>query len=226
MAGTSSDQLLIESIRRGDEDAWRRLIERYEGRIRAFVRSRLKRQEQVDDVVQETFIGLLRSLPHYDASRSLESYLFSIAHYKVIDALRSDSAQGEDRPAARFGLSASSQPLSELAGPERRPSSIVRSKERREVGLELMAEALQRVVKRWLAQGKFERLKCLELIHVCGYPNKRVANVLGISEQAVAVHKHRGWSEIEKELSRLYAGRRTGSGTNGPGRAWPNGNSG
>ncbi len=205
MPGTSSDELLIESIRGGDEEAWRKLIERYEGRVRAFVRSRLGRQELVDDVVQETFIGLLRSLPHYDASKGLESYLFSIAHYKVVDALRSDACRCKQRPVGQFDTPGNA--LSELTGPERRPSSIVRSKERREVGLELMAEALERVVRRWLAEGKFERLKCLELIQVCGYPNKRVANLLGISERAVAAHKHRAWSEIEKELSRIYAER-------------------
>ncbi|MCA9262112.1 MAG: RNA polymerase subunit sigma-70, partial [Planctomycetales bacterium] len=51
------DALLIESIRQGKPDAWRDLIAQYEGRLLAFVDSRLRRRAASEDVVQETFIG-------------------------------------------------------------------------------------------------------------------------------------------------------------------------
>ena len=72
------DQQLIRRIRSGDGDAWNDLIGRYEGRLLAFVDSRLSNRSASEDIVQETFVGFLNSLPNYDGRRALESYLFSI----------------------------------------------------------------------------------------------------------------------------------------------------
>ncbi len=80
--------MLIDRVRRAEPDAWDELIARFEGRILAFVESRLRNRSLAEDVVQETFIGFLTSLPNYDRSRPLESYLFSIAAHKLTDALR------------------------------------------------------------------------------------------------------------------------------------------
>ena len=41
-----------------------------------------------EDLVQETFVGFLNSLPNYDPDQSLEGYLFSIAAHKLTDLLR------------------------------------------------------------------------------------------------------------------------------------------
>src|SRR5690349_1342376 len=85
-----SDLLLVQRIRAGEEEAWNELIARFEGRLLAFVESRLRRRAASEDVVQETFVGFLTSLPNYDSSRPLESYLFSIAAHKLTDSLRRD----------------------------------------------------------------------------------------------------------------------------------------
>jgi RNA polymerase sigma-70 factor (ECF subfamily) len=73
-----ADSLLIERIRRGESEAWNDLIDRYEGRLLAFVESRLGRRGPSEDIVQESFLGFLNSLPNYDGRRPLEGYLFSI----------------------------------------------------------------------------------------------------------------------------------------------------
>ena len=83
-----SDALLVERIRQGQSDAWNELIARFEGRLLAFVESRIGNRAASEDVVQESFIGFLTSLPNFDVSRPLESYLFSIAAHKLTDHLR------------------------------------------------------------------------------------------------------------------------------------------
>src|SRR3989475_11670858 len=85
---SDSDRLLIAQIRQGDDRAWESLIERYEGRLLAFVDRRLHDRAASEDVVQETFIGFHNSLPNFDEHRELQTYLFTIASHKLTDYFR------------------------------------------------------------------------------------------------------------------------------------------
>jgi RNA polymerase sigma-70 factor (ECF subfamily) len=181
----SADLLLIEQIRAGDESAWTELIARYEGRLLAFVESRLKRRDAAEDIVQETLIGFLTSLPNYDSSRALESYLFSIAAHKLTDFLRREGR----RPALPLSAGESSDGEWNLPGPERTASAICRSGERRELEATALATAMREHVDRWRSRGEWWKIKCAELLFVRGWANKDVAEKLGISEQQVANQK-------------------------------------
>src|SRR6266850_1883566 len=88
MTSSESDRLLVQQIRNGDSRAWEDLIARYEGRLLAFVERRLRDRATSEDVVQETFIGFLNSLPNFDERRELQTYLFTIASHKLTDHLR------------------------------------------------------------------------------------------------------------------------------------------
>ena len=72
MATSEGDVYLIEAVQQGDQNAWREVIGRYEGRLLSFARRMLAQRSEAEDLVQETFLGLLRSLPNYDKRRSLE----------------------------------------------------------------------------------------------------------------------------------------------------------
>src|SRR3954471_19836816 len=85
---TESDRILIQQIRQGDSRAWDNLIALYEGRLLAFVQRRLHDRAASEDVVQETFVGFLTSLPNFDERRELQTYLFTIASYKLTGHLR------------------------------------------------------------------------------------------------------------------------------------------
>src|SRR5437588_3899821 len=85
---SESDRLLVQQIRQGDSGAWEHLIARYEGRLLAFVDRRIHDRAASEDIVQETFVGFLNSLPNFDETRELQTYLFTIASYKLTDYLR------------------------------------------------------------------------------------------------------------------------------------------
>ena len=185
MATTDAEALLVRQVRAGDAQAWRQLIEKYEGRLLAFVDSRLRDRAASEDVVQETFIGFLTSLPHYDEKRDIEAYLFSIAAHKLTDHLRK---QGR-RPIDQFGSDDHGRPLDEVPGDGRPASSIARSDERQRAEEKLLTDALGQLVKEWLARADYDRLRCLELLIVKGWANKDVAKYLDLTEQAVASYK-------------------------------------
>lgn len=109
MASTDADQLLVKQVRDGDTRAWTQLIERFEGRLQAFVESRIRDRAASEDVVQETFVGFLTSIPHYDEKRDLEAYLFSIAAHKLTDHLRKQGRRQIDQ----FGSDDHGRPLDE-----------------------------------------------------------------------------------------------------------------
>jgi RNA polymerase sigma-70 factor (ECF subfamily) len=184
-AATDTDRLLIDRIRQGDSAAWGELIERYEGRLLAFVESRLSRRVAAEDIVQDAFIGFLTSLPNYDGRRPLESYLFSICAYKLTDHLRREGR----RPAIPLSAGSDSSGTWELESSARGASSIARSGERRNLEEKAIVEALKQQVLRWKERGDWTKLRCIELLIVRGWANKDVAEELEISEQQVANFK-------------------------------------
>ena len=149
MATTDTDALLIRQLRARDAGAWHQLIERFEGRLLAFVDSRLRDRAASEDVVQETFLGFQTSLPNYDEKRDMEAYLFSIAAHKMTDHLRK---QGR-RPIDQFGSDDHGRPLDEVPGGARAASSIARSGERRRAEELLLTESMGQLVREWLTQG-------------------------------------------------------------------------
>jgi RNA polymerase sigma-70 factor (ECF subfamily) len=180
-----ADSLLIERIRGGESDAWNDLIDRYEGRLLAFVESRLGRRGPSEDIVQESFLGFLNSLPNYDGRRPLEGYLFSICAYKLTDHLRREGR----RPAVPLAGGTDSSETWEIAGSERKASSIARSGERKSLEEKAIAQALREQIDRWRDKGEWTKLKCAELLFVRGWANKDVAEELNLSEQQVANYK-------------------------------------
>ena len=197
MPTTDAETLLIRQVRAGDAQAWRALIERYEGRLIAFADSRIRDRAASEDVVQETFVGFLTSLPHYDERRDIEAYLFSIAAHKLTDHMRK---QGR-RPVDQFGSDDHGRPLDEVPGGDRAASSIARSDERRDAEERLLGDSLTTLIDDWLAKGDFDRLRCLELLIVKGWANKDAAKYLGLTEQAVASYKFQAVGRL-KEMAR------------------------
>lgn len=180
------DTLLVQRIRDGDSEAWSDLISRYEGRLLAFAQSRIQRRAPSEDIVQETFIGFLNSLPNFDFKRPLEGYLFSICAHKLTDHLRREGR----RPTLPLSTgSTDSGGGWNLEGSSRPASSIARSVERRSLEAEALARGIADQVRRWKERGDWLKLQCIELLFVRGWLNKEVAVEFKISEQQVANFK-------------------------------------
>ncbi|MEQ1906362.1 MAG: sigma-70 family RNA polymerase sigma factor [Pirellulaceae bacterium] len=124
---STPEEPLIDRIRNGEVDAWADLVNRYEGRLMAYVTGRLSNRTAAEDIVQDTFFGFVNSLPNYDGSRSLESYLFSICAYKLTDHLRREGR----RPTIPLSAGGSSGGEWQVPGSARAASSIARSGERK-----------------------------------------------------------------------------------------------
>jgi RNA polymerase sigma-70 factor (ECF subfamily) len=176
-----SDRLLVQQIRQADASAWGRLIDRYEGRLLAFVKRRLRNDAVAEDLVQETFIGFLNSLPNFDDRRELQTWLFTIAAHKITDHLR--------RQGRRPILNGDDDLASRVDGDQPAASSLARGHERQQIEQQTLARGLEAIVRSWQQKGDFTRIKVLELLLVRGMANRDVARILGISEQQVANYR-------------------------------------
>jgi len=178
---SESDRLLVQQIRQGDARAWELLIARYEGRLLAFIHRRLRDRSASEDVVQETFIGFLNSLPNYDETRELQTYLFTIASYKLTDHLRKSG-----RHPMQHVSDGASDILHQKLDSHKVASSVARSGERRGLESDAVARSLTMLLDQWRQQGEYVRIKVLELLFVKGWPNRDAAAFLKVSEQQVA----------------------------------------
>jgi RNA polymerase sigma-70 factor (ECF subfamily) len=192
---SDSDRLLIQQIRQGDGRAWETLIARYEGRLLAFVHRRLRDRAASEDVVQETFVGFLNSLPNFDDRRELQTYLFTIAAHKLTDHLRRTG-----RHPLRSLSEASSDLLEQQFDHNPTASSRARSDERKQLECEALIRCLGQLLRGWQERGEWTRLKVLELLWVKGWANRDVAAHLGISEQQVANYRFAAVKKLSEQI--------------------------
>ena len=193
---TSPDKLLVQQIRAGSEDAWQTLIDTYEGRLTAFARRRLIQASAVEDIVQETFIGFLTSIPNFDDSRPIQGFLFTICAFKLTDHLRREGR----RPTIPINMNNSSNGAIPLVGGNRKPSAIFRSQERMGIETDVLAEIIGQLIHSYKTQQNWLKISTLELLFLRGMKNKDIADKLEISQLVVASTKFEFIETIKKQM--------------------------
>lgn len=193
--GGSADRFLVEQIREGSERAWRQLIDRYAGRLLAFARARTASLSDADDLVQDTFVGFLQSLEHYDAARSLETYLFTILRYKLYDLLRQRKATVLSEPADEEGWWDHIVP-----GSTETPSGAAVQAEAKLQQEVLLGDVLKQLIHEFRDREAFGDLQVIELIFFGGKRNLDIADLLDLDQKAVAGIKFRAIQKLQKYL--------------------------
>jgi len=85
-----TDEELVKLALEDSED-FRYLIERYEEKIGRYIRRiSMMSNEDVEDLLQEVFISVYRNLNDFDSGLKFSSWIYRIAHNKVISRWRKD----------------------------------------------------------------------------------------------------------------------------------------
>lgn len=86
------DDLTVRRAQRGDEQAWRALIARFQHPVHALIWRLLAghTRHRVEDLVQETFVRVLRALPQFELAgpASLSTWILTIATRLALNELR------------------------------------------------------------------------------------------------------------------------------------------
>lgn len=194
-----AERYLIDQIRAGDSDAWAQLLDRFQGRLLAFARSRSIPSADADDLVQETFLKFLNGLPNYREEASLETYLFMILRRRIVDMLRGKRvtaclAQEEDDSGA---------PGIEPQAADLTASTYARRGEARDQRRQALAAALGGIIQALKERHDFRDLKIMEALFYAQVRNKDIGRLLAMDEKAIALIKHRLLKQLRASVNEL-----------------------
>jgi RNA polymerase sigma-70 factor (ECF subfamily) len=100
---SSADHALLLGLGRGDREAGRAFVHRYQRRVYGLARSLMGDPTHAEEIAQEALIRAWRNAGSYDARLgSVSSWLLTITRNLATDALRRKSAQPTDPSAALF----------------------------------------------------------------------------------------------------------------------------
>jgi RNA polymerase sigma factor (sigma-70 family) len=83
-----SDEALIDRYARGEAAAFELLYRRHELRIWRYLNRNLRDAATADELMQEVWFAVARDAAHYLPSARFTTWLFSIAHNRMIDSIR------------------------------------------------------------------------------------------------------------------------------------------
>ncbi len=167
----------------------------------AFARAQTDQRSDVEDLVQETFIGFLKSLDSYRGESKLESWLFRILRRRIIDHYRGRGSRKEISACAlrhdgEEGVPA--DPIESLSDPKDSPSVYARREESREQDQVMLSRALQTVVDRLKEEWNLRDLMITEGLFYAGIRNKDLAQLIEMEEGQIAVIRHRILNRIRE----------------------------
>src|SRR5215469_889039 len=185
-AVTPSDVGLVEAYLKGDAGAFDTLFSRYHSRVRAVAMRYVGDEHAAEDLVQETFLNVIRALPRVDASFNFGAWVHRIAVNICQDELRR-----RGRRATHVDTSSNDpeEALLRIADSDRHNSP--------EDALE--ATYLRHLV--WEVAKKLpERQRMvLTLRELQGLSYASIAHVMGISDAAVETLLHRARKRFKEE---------------------------
>jgi RNA polymerase sigma-70 factor (ECF subfamily) len=205
----ASDAELVQALRDGDEDAFRSLVDEHSASLLRVAISYVGSRAVAEEVLQETWLGVLKGLDGFEGRSSLRTWIFRIltntAKTRAVRESRATpfssvvgteaDAQGAAVDPDRFlSLDHDSEPGHWALAPRRwdTPEQGLLSREVREVILAAIETlpASQRVV--------------VTLRDIEGCPAHEVCEAIDVSEGNQRVLLHRGRSTVRAALERYF----------------------
>jgi RNA polymerase sigma-70 factor (ECF subfamily) len=183
-----ADDLLLERARAGDARAIEALLERHQAQVYRFGRRMCRNPEDAKDVLLDTLLTMARGVRDFRGASSISTWLYTIARsFCIKKRRRSKFAPEEERSLYTEMIAEGSQ----LADPALSPDEALAGKQV-EHALEQAIRGLEPMYR-----------EVLLLRDVEGLTAPEVAEVLGVSVQAVKSRLHRARLSVRAQVAPL-----------------------
>lgn len=184
---TNEGAELVRRCRAGDGAAWEEIVQSYSRRVYNLAYRFTSRADSAEDLTQDVFIRVYRSLDQYDAKQGdLQNWLMRLARNLIIDDYRKRQRAPQDQAADdledhKYHLRSAD-------------SSVQREMERRELGAQVQAgiDKLSPDLRTCVILRDIEELSYQEIV-----------DLLRIPEGTVKSRINRGRIELAKILRRM-----------------------
>jgi RNA polymerase sigma-70 factor, ECF subfamily len=197
------DLRLARAVQQGDERAFETLVERYQSSLLRVAMIYVRNRSVAEEVVQETWLGVIRGLDRFEGRSLLRTWLFSILTNTAKTRAARESRSVPFSSLAAEGADEVSVEPERFRGPDDRwaghwtspPSSWAELPERRLVSQETLGIVQDAIAALPLMQAKVITLRDVE-----GWSSEEVCALLGLSEGNQRVLLHRARSKVRARL--------------------------
>jgi len=187
---TPSDEELISRTLEGDDDAYTRIVERYQRRVFRLARSIVRDDMEADTITQDVFVKAYTRLDRFEGRSGLETWLIRIAINRSRDSLRRRRRWTSLFAPAADGDSIEIDPPDDRPDPERLLSS----------------SELGRALERAMDDLSPQQRTILALRHFDDMPLEEIATTLGLRSGTVRAHLFRAVHKLRAQLSGWESG--------------------
>ncbi len=176
----ATERELVERCRRGEELAFRELVDQYKGLVYALIARSVPNHARAEELAQEVFLKVHKGLPYFRSEAKLSTWIYRIA----INALSQErkepplSSLDDESPAARI-----------------RPAAHDRA-----FGHLLLRDRLQKAIER--LPGKYQVL--INGHYLKGMKYEELAEALDLPMGTVKTHLHRAKRQLRHLLETEY----------------------
>jgi RNA polymerase sigma-70 factor (ECF subfamily) len=83
-----TDSELVILVREKDLERYAEIIERYQGKLFAYLYRLIGNKEEAEDLLQDVFIKAYKNLHSFDAERKFSSWIYRIAHNEAVNHIK------------------------------------------------------------------------------------------------------------------------------------------
>ncbi|HEY6761524.1 MAG TPA: sigma-70 family RNA polymerase sigma factor [Baekduia sp.] len=201
----ADDQSLVERARSGDEDAYAVLVRRYSPMLMRLARMYVPTDALAEDVVQETWVAVLRGLDRFEGRSSFKTWLFRIL---VNRAKTRGVREHRSIPFASVGTGEGGEGYEDGDGPTVDPSRFTSEGAwttaprdwHDDPELSLESEEALRIAREAIAELPERQRIVITLRDLEGLSSDEVRNVLDVTETNQRVLLHRARAKVRKAL--------------------------
>lgn len=83
-----TDEELISAVQKGEDDAFEHVVQRYQGKLFAYIMRLTNHRDHAHDITQDVFLKTYKNIHRFDTERKFSSWIYRIAHNESVNWLK------------------------------------------------------------------------------------------------------------------------------------------